>query len=345
MEHNRRIFYLDLLNITASFCVVAMHCNGIVHSYSDSLAWKQSLIVEVLAYWAVPIFFMISGVTLLNYRTKYSTRVFIKKRLSKTLLPFCVWSIIACFYKCITGVIDIGNLSVSEFISMFITSKFENIYWFFIPLFAVYMSIPVLACLTNESEKYLWYMFVGGVVTISFLPFLCQIFNIEFNSAISFPLTGGYIIFAVEGYLLSKAELSKRTRLVIYAAGLIGIVARYGGTLYLSQQQNELNRIFWGYLNWPSVVLATAVFVFFKYNNWSFLENNEKISKMIAQFASASFGIYLTHIFVLHILSDFCGVNINGWQWRTFGILVIYGVSLAIVKVLQRVPVVNKIIP
>ena len=345
MEKNKRIFYLDLLNIAASFCVAAMHCNGIVHSYSDSLAWKQSLIVEVLAYWAVPIFFMLSGATLLNYRTKYSTRVFIKKRISKTLIPFCIWSMIACFYKCITGVIDISNFSISEFISMFITSKFENIYWFFIPLFAVYMSIPVLACLIKESENYLWYMFVGGCITISILPFLCGVFNIEFNSELSFPLTGGYIIFVIEGYLLSKTELSKRTRLVIYVTGFIGIVARYGGTLYLSQKQNELNRIFWGYLNWPSVALATAVFVFFKYKDWDFLKNNEKISKMIAQIASASFGIYLTHIFVLHILSDYCGVNINAWQWRTFGIFVIYGTSLVLVKIIQKLPVIKKIIP
>ena len=55
----KRVIYFDLLNITASFAVVAMHCNGIVHSFSNTLSWKQSLIVEVAAYWAVPVFFML----------------------------------------------------------------------------------------------------------------------------------------------------------------------------------------------------------------------------------------------------------------------------------------------
>ena len=345
MKNSSRIFYYDLLNITASFCVVAMHCNGIVHYYSDSMAWKQALMVEVLAYWAVPIFFMISGATLMNYRSKYSTYVFIKKRVLKTLIPFCIWSMIACFYKCITGVIDIGSLSVNEFLSMFLTSKFENIYWFFLPLFAVYMCIPVLTCLIEKSEKYLWYMFGAGIITISILPFLCKVFSVEFNSALSFPLTGGYIIFVIEGYLLSKVEFSKRTRLVIYVLGIIGILARYGGTLYLSKRYNEINRIFWGYLNWPSVALATAVFVFFKYNNWDSLKRNEKMYNVIVQIASASFGIYLTHIFVLHMLSDFCGINTNVWQWRTIGVLIVYVVSLLIVKVLQRIPIIKIIIP
>lgn len=57
----KRIIYYDLLNIVASFGVICMHCNGIVHSYSDTSVWKQSLIVEVLAYWAVPVFFYAVG--------------------------------------------------------------------------------------------------------------------------------------------------------------------------------------------------------------------------------------------------------------------------------------------
>ena len=36
------------------------------------------MVVETLAYWAVPVFFMITGVTLLGYREKYSTATFFK---------------------------------------------------------------------------------------------------------------------------------------------------------------------------------------------------------------------------------------------------------------------------
>ncbi len=43
-----------------------MHCNGIVHFYDNSRAWKESMVVETLCYWAVPVFFMITGATLWN---------------------------------------------------------------------------------------------------------------------------------------------------------------------------------------------------------------------------------------------------------------------------------------
>lgn len=42
MQKKERVLYYDLLNIGASFCVVAMHCNWIVHHFDGSSAWKQS---------------------------------------------------------------------------------------------------------------------------------------------------------------------------------------------------------------------------------------------------------------------------------------------------------------
>lgn len=98
-EEKKRIIYYDLLNVVACISVIAMHCNGIVHSYANTIEWKESLVVEVIAYWAVPIFFMLSGATLIEYRAKYTTRTFLKKRVEKTLIPFVAWSFLMLLYK------------------------------------------------------------------------------------------------------------------------------------------------------------------------------------------------------------------------------------------------------
>lgn len=34
----KRIAYFDVLNIAACFCVIAMHFNGLVHSFSPTVA-------------------------------------------------------------------------------------------------------------------------------------------------------------------------------------------------------------------------------------------------------------------------------------------------------------------
>ena len=87
-DKNKRLVYLDILNILSIFVVVAMHMNGSVHSLPLNKSWTFSLLVNTLCYFAVPIFVMISGATLMNYRQKYDTKTFFKKRLMKVLVPF-----------------------------------------------------------------------------------------------------------------------------------------------------------------------------------------------------------------------------------------------------------------
>ena len=78
-KKNNRVIYFDILNIIAIIAVIAMHCNSIVHGKPNSTAWTTSLVIECICYFAVPLFCMLSGATLMNYREKYDTKTFFKK--------------------------------------------------------------------------------------------------------------------------------------------------------------------------------------------------------------------------------------------------------------------------
>ena len=97
--NKERIFYFDILNILAIISVIAMHCNGLVHGDPNTRAWNSSLLVECICYWAVPIFFMLSGANLLRYREKYDTKQFFKKRMLKVVIPFVFWALIMFIWK------------------------------------------------------------------------------------------------------------------------------------------------------------------------------------------------------------------------------------------------------
>ena len=43
-QQKKRLLYIDILNILACLCVIFMHCNGIAHQYSDTAAWRQSMV-------------------------------------------------------------------------------------------------------------------------------------------------------------------------------------------------------------------------------------------------------------------------------------------------------------
>jgi len=153
-KKTQRVIYFDILNILACISVVFIHMNGIVHSYSQARAWKTALIFEVICFWAVPIFIMLSGATLLNYREKYDTKTFFKKRFTKILIPWIIWSLI-------TYIIKNKNLNILNFVNDFMYCKIESTYWYFPLLLFLYCIIPVLAVFTDKEEykKYFKYIF------------------------------------------------------------------------------------------------------------------------------------------------------------------------------------------
>ena len=73
-------------SVYLAFC---LHQNGIVHWYDIHTApFKQSFIFEVGFFWTVPIFFMLNGATLFDYRSRYSTKEFLLQRAKRVLIPF-----------------------------------------------------------------------------------------------------------------------------------------------------------------------------------------------------------------------------------------------------------------
>lgn len=92
-----RVLYFDILNILAALSVIFLHCNGNSFRFTADLAWLQAIMVEVFCYWAVPIFMMLSGANLMNYREKYTTAEFFKKRFFKTVIPFVIYTVCLLF--------------------------------------------------------------------------------------------------------------------------------------------------------------------------------------------------------------------------------------------------------
>lgn len=343
----KRILYYDLLNIAACFCVIALHCNGIVHSFSDTSAWRQALAVETICYWAVPVFFMLSGATLVNYREHYSTAVYIKRRVLRTVIPWLLWSIITLIFRLLyTHDFELTSYSPSYLISLLLDSKIESKYWFFLSLFGIYMGIPFLAPFTRtkEDRHLLWGMALLAFVTYSCMPVFCKAAGIHWNTALGFPMAAGNFLFAILGYLLSTTELPLNWRKRIYIAAPFCILFRYFATLILSVPQGSTNKTFFGYIQFHSVILGCAVFLLFKHKNWKWLLYL-KLDKAISQIASCSFGIYLIHNMVMTVEKQILDVYVAGWKWRLVGPFMTYFICFAIVFTAKKIPVLKKLFP
>jgi surface polysaccharide O-acyltransferase-like enzyme len=345
-----RIIYFDILNIVACLMVVFIHANGIVHDYSVygvnfHSAWSQALVVEVLAYVAVPIFLMLTGATLMEYRKRYDTKTFFKKRLLRVALPFVLWMVIVFCYGLVKGDYNLAEIGPRSLIDIFLFSKMMPVYWFFPIIIAIYFAMPILSLLaTPKNRKWLWYIAIAGMITFSVIPLLFNIVGMEWNGGYNFPLTGGgWLVYPILGYLLSTMQIPKRWRWILYVAGVFCLVSRYLVVYFLSAATGELDKTVSSYLYINTIIPAAALFVLAKQIPWQKIIKGKAV-KTIAAVSGCSLGIYLIHILVMNELVQFLGPS-ERLLWRTIGALLVYLICLGIVFLIKKIPIAKNLFP
>lgn len=352
MENNKKyILYFDLLNIFACFAVVALHVNGAVHTFAKTRNWVSCMFIEALFYFAVPVFFMLTGATLMNYRKRYDTGAFFKKRIFKTFVPFMIWSIIGiCWSIFYTKGMKISDINTpAKFISAVINCKGMGIYWFFPALFSVYLTIPLFS-LVDEDKRIgkkgiFTYLILVYIVLNVLLPFVCRLTGIQWNSALNAVSCGGYVVWFLIGYLLANTDINKKFRILIYILGLIGFFMYFYLTVQNSFKTGRFDKTYAGYMNIPAIFMGTAVFVFFKYGKWNFIDKHEKAVRFVRNLSSASFGVYLIHYYLKDFSIRHFGIDPRSTLYRIVGTFIIYGLSVIIVRVIQKSPVIRKMVP
>lgn len=332
--------YITILTVLSSFAVMMLHFNGVFWSHPEGSLWISSNIIETVFYFAVPVFFMITGCTLIDYRERYSTRTFFRKRFARTVLPFVVWSFVAyLFWVAREGELSFSPLFIAKGI---LNCRFMSIYWFFMPLFGIYLSIPVLAMLP-EKVRVFTYMSALAFCTICLPGFVMEaVGNHFFPSSLAFPLCSGYLIYPLLGYILHKTELRPGVRLLIYTAGAASAVAHFFTTLMLSDSEG-ICRLFKNYQHCTTVFFAAAVFVAVKYHAAAIL-SPAPVRKFIEYVKPTTLGVYLTHIYV-YWFCGYSGVNTSSLLFRTVGTCLLFVALVWGIRQVQRLKVGRMLLP
>ena len=339
--------YITILNVIACFAVVVLHANGVFWSFSVSNQWISANVIESVFYFAVPIFFMISGTTLFEYRKRYDTKTFFKKRAKKTLIPFLIWTFIFLFIAIFDfRIISIRRLwNVKWLINSIINTEIMNYYWFFIPLFAFYLCLPIISLITElEEEKQkqvIKYILIVGFSINILLPFILPFFDLKYNGNLQVGIISGYLIYPFCGYYVDRYNIDKKWRIGIYLLGFAGLLVHIFGTWILSFEAGSIIQTYKGYTNVPCFFYSLAIYLFFR--NLDLSKLNNKFYNVIKWFSSASFGVYLIQGFVLIRLS-LLEFNMASIWFRTIGAIIIYIICSLFVKLLQKIPKIGKII-
>lgn len=336
--------YLQILGVISCLAVVLLHSNGVFWTFSYERYWFTANIIESVCYFAVPVFIMISGCNLIDYQKKYNTKTYFKKRIIKTVIPFLVWSFIGFAYLMFAGAIDFESVNIHSVVDSIFNTGYIGVYWFFIPLFSVYLSIPVLSMIPESSRKSIFqYMLCAALVFNIAVPFIFSVAGFHYNTSLNVSLVGGYLFYAIAGYYIDRYPIEKKYRMMCYALAVVGLGVHIIGTLILSYRDNAINSMFKGYLNLPCVLYSVGVFVLFKYCEKSRVM--KYLYALISPVSDTTFGVYLMHWFLIDIFLRISHTNPTGIVYRIVGGFAIFIVASMITKIIKKIPILHQIVP
>lgn len=295
--NNKRILYLDIINVISCFSVVALHCDSYIHQYNhaDSLWWLRAL-VNVLFYNAVPLFFMLSGATLVGYHKKYDTTTFFRKRIKKTFIPFLVMSIFFSLLFAISAYDKKAQIDIIKtIIAGFLTGNVPfTTYWFFIPLFLLYAFMPFISVMVEHlTEKQLL-----GLIGLLFVLQSCIVPIISISNRISWigvPIHSlpicGYVLYALLGYYITHKNIEQNNKIFTTIMCLAVIMLAFRYVLVYNATSHSPN--VFNYMAAYAVLPSVAVFMLVK--RFCIHTNN----KVVTLLAKRSFGVFLIQQFVI----------------------------------------------
>ena len=341
-KDKKRLDYVDFANIAAAFAVICLHCSGGVFDYAEERRWYLALLIQTVMHFAVPVFFMLTGTILLEYRRRYTTRTFFKKRALRTGIPFLFWTVVYLFSPVIMYQASLPDLAAVR--NAFLNNGATNIFWFFYALFGIYLAMPVLSLLAKpENFRQIEYLCALSFVFNALLPVFTRYVGPVYGE-LKPAIVGGYFGYVFLGWLIRHEQYSKKTRLLIYAAGASGALLMFFGTWALARQSGETNTFFMEYNSVACFPMSAALLLWFKHIPW------QKVYRFIPQrfvtkAAGAGLGVYVMHMLVLQISEKYGWFDNHPMYGMLFMPFLIYIFCVLLTCLLQKIPIVRHLIP
>ncbi|MCR5695469.1 MAG: acyltransferase [Marinilabiliaceae bacterium] len=336
-----RVAYFDFLNVAACIAVLCLHHNGIVHQGPSNPAWASALVAEVLFYWAVPIFYMLTGATLMSYRQRYDTRHFLVARFKRTFIPFLFFSVVWSIKNILMG--EHEYLNSINWINGFLNTEFCGVYWFFWTLFAIYAVLPIFSLISDRPRVLRYFVFIAFSYFSVLVPILkfIGVDTIYSGASIAVPISTMLL-----GYLIAtdNTPFLSRHRYWVYTAGIASLVLRYVYTYYYSVTSGEMDRFFFTYNYFTAIIPAIAVFLGAK-SMFSRIDlTHSNAVNTLRTLSSLSFGVYLLHPFVLAGYS-FLHLDYSSIVVRVLLIPITYALCAFATYIAKKIPYLRILIP
>lgn len=318
-----RIDYLDTLRVIACFLVVLCHvgdyyaASGVDGTFG--IAWSKLI---TFTRPCVPLFILLSGTLLLPL--KRAPGIFLKRRFTRVVVPFLIWSVLYVFFPLPSETIFggppnafTGEMNIYAYNLMMIPMNFtaSNVhFWFLYSIIGLYLFMPIVSPWIEKASRkeLLGVLSIWGVTL--FFPYIRMWFpqihgECDWNTHGMLIYFSGYFGYIVLGYFLHHHNKLSPIKSCAIGAALfvVGYYLTYKGLWHdigrlNSQKVAEVNGAGWvtietciGYLSINVAMMTAGVFMFFQK-----LSLPKILTKVMNEVSKLSFGLFLVH-YILYL--------------------------------------------
>lgn len=291
MERKKREVQYDYLRVVAVIAIIMVH--SIPAETSNGKQWLFSSALEPVLLSFVGIYFMLSGLFILDHGTERILD-FYKKRLFAIVVPFACYSGIYYFYyKVYLGQY---HLSAWEHIKNWLYGWFTDTtpmaphMWFMYVILAFYLCAPFLARMLRAlSDKELKLFLIIMLVVQGLFVYLPAL-GILAEGFLQSLIFKGWLVYFLLGYILKR--LYRNSRYLTFAAvGIAGFALTMVQKCFIPSFAPGIHDLA------PTMIaMASAIFMFFEcYGNGSI----PGITRFCSFISRHSYSVYLIHYLVL----------------------------------------------
>ena len=337
------IDWISNLRLMALYAVIILHCTApLLMGYGKVSVndWWVADFLNAMVRFAVPVFVMITGALLLH--REYEIGGFLKKRLTRVVIPFLFWSLVYVWYSWYNEEITFGADAWANTKQVLHLLKYGSSYhlWYVYMLIGLYFFIPVIGkFVRNAPEKeILYFLIVWFAVMLITQPYLTR-----YNPAVDMHYFAGYAGYLVLGHYLAFKDFNVkylgRWMILLFVFSIILIAV---GSRLLIQYPSWPGTMLYEPVNPAVLTLSASIFIIVKL---TVTKMPPVITRMRDFAGKYNYGIYLAHALVLYFLDDPFGIS---YKLCTpiiaipLTALICFLITLLLVWIVNKIPFIGK---
>lgn len=346
--------YLEVVRVIAVLLVILNHIditNLYYHNTDNLVTFEVSLLVTILVAVDVPLFFMVSGATLLPKTESYPA--LLRKRVLRIVEVLLLFSLLQYLFQAVRDKIE--GPSLGDFVTRFVSGNIQETYWFLYAYLGILLVLPVIRVIAQNLDQTGFLILLLAKLTLDWLfPTIQAILEIEISSSLlsSLNLIAGNALYMIMGYYIDQNTpentSGRRPPLLPAAILLCFLIPALEETVPFLRNGQCMD----AQVGSLTFLLTISIFsdiknTFHQPSNSESSRMNRRISSLCLRLGSLTFGVYLTEQFCRALLLPLyttltlhtAGIVASLVYWAASALLA-FGISF----VLKKVPWVSRLI-